>query len=1099
MSGFCVGARFPKWPRLAVSTAVLGFVSVLVALPAQAQQRRECLIKVSNAPPIHIDSFAGEVLINGRRLRAANFLLCPGDEIRTGPIGRVAIRFDAKRTIIRLDGNSRAKIPSDGRFVQADVSLLSGVLYFLSSVRRRFHVETPYMVAGIEGTEALVATQPARHLAIAAVRQGIVNAYSQQEGPGSRLAVNEGEAAFTSATVKFQKAPIGALPPPFRDLLIVSDSSVDWAVYYPPILFAPDARRTAVRRAVHLMHTGDYERADRVLNAAARTDPSATAALRTIIAVGRNRLDEAQRWAELALRADRKFAPAHVAASYERQANGDLEAALRFAIEAAALAPDDAYVLARLAELHMTIGDRLAALKMAQRSLAIAPTPLALFVAGLANLAAVDYARAEAQFRDAIRLDAQAPLPRLGLGLAFIRQGRVAEGAWEIERALAHDPRRAAIRTWLGRAYFDEGLIIKAADQFRLSQKDDPQDPRPYLFAALGKFSANQILHALDDVLEAEKRSAGRRVLRSEHGLREDAATRGAALGRLYDTLSFGQLAIVTGSKATDADPSDPGAHRFLADVYRSRPNYNIAQTSELLRSQLLSPPSKTPAQPQLAEARLALLDTTGPSRVAFAEFSSLFNSDGLRLDGAGLYGTQNTRSAEWAVTGLYRNASLSVGKFNYLTDGYHANNDLSHDVFNAVGKIALTPEFILFGEYRHRESEGGDRRLNFDLNNFAPDVRVREERNISRFGFHARPTPTSDLIGVYTRARLANDVSDELPLFFFTIPITASDDEDAQSGQIQYIRNDARVRSVIGGSYLRNDIAINSSFGGFPSPTTTFDTEYYNGYAYFNFELPTRVKWTLGGSAVHYRQSNSEPDVTLFHPKLGVSVGLNDYVTLRGGYLRNLKPNLVSEQTIEPTTIAGFNQFYDAFDGSTLEQAGVGIDFKTNYRFWFGGEAVKRWWDVPITGVPDGGKTIEQVHRAYFSMAVSNRIALSGEVRQEKSESNVPFDFSKWQTISAPVTLSYFSDYGVFAALRAEYVDHKFGNIANPQKDTFTTVSASLGYRLPKNKGIVSVEVHNLFDTEFNFQNRTIRPDLSAKPRYAPTRTIIARGVIKF
>lgn len=1165
---FCSDAKVGTLCRLAVW---VGVALAYLVLPAHAQDSRPCLIEVANVPAVAIDSFAGVVRVNGRQLTSGeNVRLCPGDEISTGQIGRVAIRFDAKRTVIRLDGNSRAKISSDefvpvGGKEKADVSLFSGVLYFLSSVRQQFRIETPYIVAGIEGTEALVASRPADRLAIAAVRQGVVTAYSQQQGPASSVSVNAGEAAFQSAAVRFQKAPIADLPPPFRDLLIVSESSVDWAVYYPPILLVPEADRAHVRRAVYLMHTGDYDRAEHALNTAGGATPAATAALRTIIAVGRNRLSEAARWAERALHADPDYAPAHVAASYERQANGDLVAALKFAHEAARLAPDDAYAVARLAELQMTVGDRIAALGSARQSLALQRIPLALFVFGLAKLAAADYETAEAHFIEAIELDRQAPLPRLGLGLAYVRQGKIAEGTWHIERALAHDPRRASIRTWLGRAYYDEGLSIwtsndaaaaqtddpsylggkshlgrnhsaqppyeqggepdtshhpghdvhhsretttrggvfdrsmskKADDQFRLAQQDDPQDPRPYLFAALGKYSANKIIEALDDVIEAEKRGAGSRVLRSERGLGEDAATRGAALGRLFDTLSFEQLAIVSGSKATDADQADPGAHRFLSDIYRSRPDHNIARTSELLRGQLLSPPSQTPVQPQLGEARLALLDTTGPSRVAFAEFAPLFNSDGFRVDGSGLYGTQNTRATEWAATGLHRNVSLSIGQFKYQTDGYHANNDLEHDIFNAVGKIAISPEFTLFGEYRRRESEGGDRRLNFDINNFAPDLRVREERSISRFGFHARPTANSDLLGVYTRGRLENNFDDLIRTPFFNLPVAVSDDETAEGGQVQYIRKDGRVQTVMGGSFIHNDVEIYASIAGFQFPTLAFDSDYYNGYAYFNVELPARVTWTVGGSVVQYSRSDGEQDDTEFFPKLGVTMELNDYITLRGSYLRNLKPSLVLEQTIEPTTIAGFNQFYDALDGSTVEQAGGGIDIKTDYRFWFGGEAIKRWWDIPVARAPDG-TTEEQTLRGYVSLALSDNFALSGEVRHEKSSSDSLFDFDQWRTLSAPITLSYFNPHGLFAALRAEYVDHKFGR-APSQSDTFTTVAATLGYRLPKNMGIVSVEAQNLFDTEFNFQNRSIRQDLSAQPRYAPRRTILGRGVVKF
>ena len=92
----------------------------------------------------------------------------------------------------------------------------------------------------------------------------------------------------------------------------------------------------------------------------------------------------------------------------------------------------------------------------------------------------------------------------------FVRQGKLERGTRELELALAHDPNRAALRTWLGRAYFEEGSIKKADDQFRLAKKDDPNDSRPYLFAALTDLAGNQPISALNNVIEAEARGAGR-------------------------------------------------------------------------------------------------------------------------------------------------------------------------------------------------------------------------------------------------------------------------------------------------------------------------------------------------------------------------------------------------------------------------------------------------------------------------------------------------------------------------------------------------------------------------------------------------------------
>ncbi len=43
----------------------------------------------------------------------------------------------------------------------------------------------------------------------------------------------------------------------------------------------------------------------------------------------------------------------------------------------------------------------------------------------------------------------------------------------------------------------------------------------------------------------------------------------------------------------------------------------------------------------------------------------------------------------------------------------------------------------------------------------------------------------------------------------------------------------------------------------------------------------------------------------------------LSDRLRLRLAALRAVKPALVTNQTIQPTQVAGFNQFYDDFNGT--------------------------------------------------------------------------------------------------------------------------------------------------------------------------------------
>ncbi len=59
---------------------------------------------------------------------------------------------------------------------------------------------------------------------------------------------------------------------------------------------------------------------------------------------------------------------------------------------------------------------------------------------------------------------------------------------------------------------------------------------------------------------------------------------------------------------------------------------------------------------------------------------------------------------------------------------------------------------------------------------------------------------------------------------------------------------------------------------------------------------------------------------------------------------------------------------------------------------------------------------------------------------------------------------------------------------------DRFWVVDAALGYRLPKRYGMVAVEVKNLFDEEFQFQDTD-----AANPSIYPERLALVRVTLSF
>jgi len=93
------------------------------------------------------------------------------------------------------------------------------------------------------------------------------------------------------------------------------------------------------------------------------------------------------------------------------------------------------------------------------------------------------------------------------------------------------------------------------------------------------------------------------------------------------------------------------------------------------------------------------------------------------------------------------------------------------------------------------------------------------------------------------------------------------------------------------------------------------------------------------------------------------------------------------------------------------------------------------------------------------------------------------------------PLGLSIFHRSGLFATLAGTYVDQEgvFQDAATfsfqPSEDRFWLADAALGLRLPRRLGILRVEAKNLFDAQFQYQDR-----FTANPIIQPGRVVFMR-----
>jgi Tfp pilus assembly protein PilF len=555
-------------------------------------------------------------------------ILFIGDRIRVKANSRAGIVL-SNDAVLRLDQNTTlvfTEIERPGTFI---IRLLKGAANFFSHRPRTLKIVTPFVNGVVEGTEFYIRVD---------TDQTRIDLFE-----GRVLAMNDrGELQLTRG--QGAVAVAGRLPQ--RRIVVRPRDSVQWALYYPPVLTlghadlpeplreslvlyeagrltdaidlldrSPVGARKArffTLRAALLLHVGRVSRAREDIAHALASDPqnSDALALQAVIAVVQNEKAQALALAEKAVETDPTSAAAHIALSYAHQAAFNLSKALKAARAAVGHAPENSTARARLAELQLCAGELDKGMRTSRKAAQLNPDiARAHTIEGFAYLTRIETDAAQRSFNAAIARDSAAPLPRLGLGLAKIRQGNLEEGRAEIEIAAALDPANALIRSYLGKAYFDEKRGPLDERQLEIAKQLDPNDPTPYYYNAIRKQTLNRPVEALQDLQKSIELNDNRAVFRSRFMLDRDLASRSASLSRIYWDLNFQELAIREGFHSLNADPANYSAHRLLADTYASRPRHDISRVSELLQAKLLQPINLTPTQPQLAETNLFILD----------------------------------------------------------------------------------------------------------------------------------------------------------------------------------------------------------------------------------------------------------------------------------------------------------------------------------------------------------------------------------------------------------------------------------------------------------------------------------------------------------
>lgn len=267
---------------------------------------------------------------------------------------------------------------------------------------------------------------------------------------------------------------------------------------------------------------------------------------------------------------------------------------------------------------------------------------------------------------------------------------------------------------------------------------------------------------------------------------------------------------------------------------------------------------------------------------------------------------------------------------------------------------------------------------------------------------------------------------------------------------------------------------------------------------------------WTVGLGYENYDEAGIDFDQ--INPKLGLQWDLTNTLKLRSAYFKTVKPALANNRTLEPTQVAGFNQFFDDATATKSERYGGALEWKTTDKISMGGEMTRRKIDAPVYLGSVNNATFENQdewnHRAYVYWTPAVRWSLSAEAVYDKFESEESVDPdlpTKVRTWSFPIAAQYFHPSGYFGMTGLTYVDQEVSRQDISQysggKSHFSVTDFAVGYRLPRRQGILSFAVQNVFDKNFDYQDdsyRTFEDEPSIGP-YIPDRTFIARITLNF
>ena len=847
----------------------------------------------------------------------------------------------------------------------------------------------------------------------------------------------------------------------------------DWDQAYRLVEDPGDLGSLRLQKAMLDLLVGDVPESRALLESVAPDQPSyaLAQALLAEISILQNQKDLALESAQRALRARPESPSAHLSLSRVQQSRFDLDAALRSAQRALELDPEFLQAQVQYAKLLFGQGRNARAERIVREALDGTPeSPEMLSLLGYVLLARGKTPDALVHFHRAVEQDPNSSEARMGMGIAHMRQGKKEEAALRILEATTLNPRISLYQSYLGKAFYEQHEFEQAFVALGTAKELDPRDPTPHLYSGIFWNDLNQPGEAIREFRESIRLNNNRAVYRSRFLLDQDRATRNVRLAKAYNRLGLSEWANREAIRSSQSDPSNHSSRLFLADTFVNLKGLTLAAGSELLWARLLLPANAN-------------------SFNSFNDYTTLFELP--RLDGTaeGSYGSFDAaRGTLVSSGGASRYAFGSELTYDW-TAGFRPVNDFNRGYTGfSLFKYALTSTSDIFFSYSYQQNNRGDPGA-------SPLVSDRTDRNIRVFnrshlaevGYHHQLRPGSDVVFLFSGRDIDRLVDDpdflRRPTGLGSIDVALRRSQRTPNSSLQAVHlldlEKLRLRygmDLFEGRSRTRDLLSFEFPSNPPIPVlqefqlTREEIRYRTGFVQADYDLNPHLILTLG---LNYDWANDDNrldedqnSASRLNPQGGLLFSPFDQTTFRLVAARVLQTHL--QESLAPVHINGFPLDRNESEMTRSNAYHWAWDQILGSKSFLRTAAFYRDNSTPISessGIPDfsgstyGGEIV-------FNRFLGDEWTMVTKYSLEHSE----ITSSLRRDHEFGLSMFYTHRRGFGFRVREEYFsqDGRFGLIS-PQVDVWTT-DAALSYEFPGKRGLIALEVKNLFDMRYTF-----------------------------